>query len=475
MVRTNLKEQLNVLRKSLLEAAREHNIDIQVSAGSKELMLVELEGRSYGVQLPQSNLLLTPERVAKRITRWPELQGKPAAGHVILASTARLSPIIMTGLPGSLPSNVAVVGLWGTKNDLAASHIDTDLAFILIAAGIPNASIQRMVRRPETPSSAENVTSLTEPLQANSRFLRPDQQLDCYRLERRLGRGHSAEVWKAKVEGAIPGVNLPIGSDIALKVYFPSMMQGFQTLRIQREFAVAAELRHPSLARVYDLVLSPSRPFHTFMAMEYIDGPSLKSYIENKGKLSPQQTVTVATQLFSALQEIHSEEALHRDVKAANIMVTNDKSSTLEIKLVDLGIVSIPSEDHFTAASVFMGSKHSAPLEQLTGGQIDVRTDIYGAGSVLFHCIRGKPMYNNVGPEGAIVLRMRDRPETLTTSVSEEKHESVLVDFINRCISVEPTRRPATTADCLRQLNVIRSRFAIAPEANRRREQHAGF
>jgi serine/threonine protein kinase len=144
-------------------------------------------------------------------------------------------------------------------------------------------------------------------------------------------------------------------------------------------------------------------------------------------------------------------------VKASNIMVISGRRPALEIKLVDLGIVSIPSEDRFTAASVFLGSKHSAPLEQLTGDQVDERTDIYGAGSVLYHCVRGEPMYNNVGPEGAIVLRMRDRPEALSSSGGEGSLESALVEFINRCIAVEPAMRPASAADCLRQLARLRS------------------
>src|ERR1700682_358120 len=307
MPRADPKERVRVFRRRLQAAAVEHGFDVRISGGSNQRMLVELDSRAFIVLLPLSHLLLTPGRAAKRIANWPGLQGRKAAGHVILASYAELSPAIKYARPGVLPPRVAVVGRWGTKNELAASEIDSDMALILLAAGIPEETIQHARYGLAAQSSADEMETSAEPRQARGRVLRPGQRLDCYRLDRRLGRGHSAEVWKAKVVASPPGVELPVGADIALKVYFPSMLQGFQTLRIQREFAVAAELRHRNLARVYDLVLSPSRPFHTFMAMEYIDGPTLKSYIERKGKLTVAQTVAIAEQLFSALQEIHSE------------------------------------------------------------------------------------------------------------------------------------------------------------------------
>lgn len=452
----NFRDQLRAFRKRLQAVAVENGVEVRISGDTNERLLVELDSRAFIVLLPMSHLLLTPGRVAKRIANWPGFQGRRAAGHVILAAYAELSPVVMNSREGNLPPKVAAVGLWGTKNQLAASQIDSDMALILVAAGVPTERISGALANSSAPPSTDN-TVTSETRQASGRSLRPGQRLDYYLLERRLGRGHSAEVWKAKLTTQIPGIDLASGSDVALKIYFPSMLQGFQTLRIQREFAVAAELRHPNLARVFDLVLSPSRPFHTFMAMEYIDGPSLRSFIESNGKLSAEQTIAIAEQLFSALQEIHSEEALHRDVKAANIMVISGRRPALAVKLVDLGIVSIPSEDRFTAVSVFLGSKHSAPLEQLVGGQIDERTDIYGAGSVLYQCLRGEPMYNNAGPEGAIVLRMRDKPEALSSTSGEGSLEDALVGFINKCIPPAPVMRPSSAAECLRQLARLRS------------------
>jgi serine/threonine-protein kinase len=79
-------------------------------------------------------------------------------------------------------------------------------------------------------------------------------------------------------------------------------------------------------------------------------------------------------------------------------MIAGPEGHPIAVKLVDLGIVAIAAEETFTVASAFLGSKHSAPLEQLTGGALDERTDIYGAGSILFNCLKGSPMYDGVGP-----------------------------------------------------------------------------
>jgi tRNA A-37 threonylcarbamoyl transferase component Bud32 len=457
MARSAARQRQNAFRNELHLEAANRQLDIRFSGDSDERLLVELDSRPFIVLLPTSRQPLTPGRITKRIDSWPGLRGRRAAGHIVLAADAPLSLELKNSGAHRLGPHVAVVGLWGTKNELVASQLDADMALILRAAGLPQETIERAMARqgfppePPWPSSSSADRPVAAPVMENIRALRPGLRLDAYLLERRLGRGHSAQVWKAKVVEPIAGVDIAIGTDVALKVYFPSLLQGFQTLRIQREFSVAADLRHNNLARVYDLVLSPSRPFHTFMAMEYIDGPTLKTLIDARGKLLAEGVLSIGRQLFSALEEIHSEGALHRDVKAANIIVVSNRKEDLEIKLVDLGIVSIPSEDSFTAASVFLGSKHSAPLEQLTGGNIDERTDIYGAGSVLYHCLRGVPMYHNAGPEGAIVRRMLSNPEAL--EYPDTKTDAVdLINFVNRCIDVDPAKRPSTAAECVRLL-----------------------
>ena len=342
------------------------------------------------------------------------------------------------------------------------------MAYLLELAGIHQPEIRRIIRRKGGPRKDPNTTTATATLSATlptqdqpTQMQAPHkgQQLDSYELEQRLGRGASAEVWRAKLVSKIAGVNLNASAIVALKIYSASLLEGFQPLRLHREFSIAANITHAHLARVYDLLISPNRPSHTFMAMEYIDGPTLKQHIATAGKLPPLRVAQIGIQLFSALEELHSLGALHRDVKAANIMLSG-RDSDASIKLVDLGIVALTTDERLTAASVFLGSKHSAPLEQLTGQQLDARTDIYGAGSVLFHCLKGAPMYAGAGPEGAIVLQMMTRPAQLPSSLARTAAQRELIEFVNRCISVEQAARPDDAQACVTAIRGIESRLA---------------
>lgn len=283
--------------------------------------------------------------------------------------------------------------------------------------------------------------------------LKKGTTIDSYQLVKRLGRGYSAEVWEAQVTHPPVGVDLNADDRIALKLYTRIIGAATDTLRIQREFHIATEARHSNLVRVYDLVLSPSRPFHNFLAMELVRGRTLKSAIPRRG-MKTERIISISKQVASALQALHSRAALHRDVKAANIMITKSENGAEVAKLCDLGIVSVLGDPSLTG-TMFLGSKHAAPLEQLTGDDLDFRTDVYSLGSVMFHCYVGRAMYHGAGPEGAIVRRMLEgNPESVAPR-TENKQDVALADLINELIAVDPAQRPADAAGVLSRLSKI--------------------
>jgi serine/threonine-protein kinase len=274
--------------------------------------------------------------------------------------------------------------------------------------------------------------------------------LDSYRLIQRLGKGHSATVWKGEVLRQPPGIRLTQGDVVAIKVYDQALLSGHESIRIQREFAVASEVDHPCLTKVFDVVISPSRPWHTFLVMEYVAGRTLKQHLSDQGPLETRAVLSIGKQLFDGLDALHTGGALHRDVKAANIILVDPQQ--VRVKLLDFGIVSVDADQGLTASSVFLGSKHSAPLEQLTGKTLDVRADIYSVGTVLFHCYEGRPPYENAGPEGGIVERMLNNPDVLK---SKGPADSALTAFINRCLDNNRGRRPATASDARSEIEAL--------------------
>jgi serine/threonine-protein kinase len=237
---------------------------------------------------------------------------------------------------------------------------------------------------------------------------------------------------------------------VAIKLYSQHVLaERSESIRIQREFYVASQIEHPNIVRVHDVVLSPSRRY-AFLVMDLVEGDTLKARIPRRGMTSA-EVVSIGTQIFAALHEIHARRALHRDVKAANIMVTSPRNERPILKLLDFGIVSIASDPSMTGTSVFLGSKHSSPLEQLMGRELDDRTDIYAAGATLYHCYTGEPMYSKDGPEGAIVARMLSGPLMLRGR-GESPIDVRLVDFVNRCTSIDPSDRPSTASLCRDEL-----------------------
>ncbi len=288
-------------------------------------------------------------------------------------------------------------------------------------------------------------------LPRGDRPLAPGTTLDSYRLIARLGQGYSATVWKAEVTSVPPGVGLSRGDVVAIKVYRPELLAGLESIRIQREFTIASQLDHPSLGKVYDVVISPSRPWHTFLVMEYVEGQTLKEHVEATGHLGAGEVAEIGRQLLEGADALHSQQALHRDIKAANVILT-DPGKTL-VKLLDFGIVGLATDAALTASTAFLGSKHSAPYEQLTGKPLDERADIYAIGSVMYHCYEGRAPYSGAGPEGAIVEQMIQAPARAVARASED---GPLVEFINRCLAVQSTARPRTAVIALEELQRLR-------------------
>lgn len=301
----------------------------------------------------------------------------------------------------------------------------------------------------DEPEPGNTTFSLPTPpaVQESIRRLAPNVQIDCYRLVKRLGAGFSSEVWMAEVLTPPVGTDLKPGQIVAMKHYYPSQTYGLDSLRIQREFKVASDLRHRNLVSVYDLVLSPSRPFHTFLTMEYIKGKTLKEMIP-KGGFQWGDCVKIGIQLGEAISELHHYGALHRDVKPANIIVA--PNGHLDVKLLDFGIVSLSSEKGHTEASALLGSKHTSAPEQLFGEEIDTRADIYALGATLYQCYTGTPLYDSAGPVTAVVRAILEKPQRCTPKTnSSEKTEVEFVEFVNNCLEREPSNRPSTADICL--------------------------
>lgn len=306
--------------------------------------------------------------------------------------------------------------------------------YVLTAPSIPQPPVRNIGQQPFIPL----------PQHPLSRGM----QIDAYELLERLGSGFSAEVWSARVVSVPPGVELEVDKIVALKFYKShALALHDQVLRVEREYRIAQTINHPHLIRIYEFLLASPRPHHNFLVMDLARGKLLKEVIQQR-PLSARQGVQLLYQVFSALDELHNQDALHRDVKPANISV-EIQGESIHATLLDLGIVTVSYEPSVTAATHFLGSKHWAPMEQLLGEPLDARSDLYSVGAVGFNIFTRTEPYAGSATEAAVAVQMGK--SSISIPALKEVPDEVR-DVLNSCLSINREHRPATARECMQTL-----------------------
>jgi serine/threonine protein kinase len=247
--------------------------------------------------------------------------------------------------------------------------------------------------------------------------------LDRYRLLERLAVGGSAEVWRARDE--------QLGRDVAVKRLHPHLMPDEASRRrLVAEARAAAGLAHPAIVEIYDVDHTGESPA---LVMELVDGESLATRIAREGPLPPPEAAAIAADIAEALFHAHQRGVIHRDVKPGNVLLSADGRT----RLVDFGIahsLAVASE-RLTMAGTVVGSLHSMAPEQLVGGPITPRTDLYGLGAVLHESLTGRPPYAESSPV-ALAEAQRAGPPRM------DGIDPALAAAIAGCLAYEPEERP---------------------------------
>jgi len=203
-----------------------------------------------------------------------------------------------------------------------------------------------------------------------------------YRVISRLGSGGMGQVYLAE--------DTRLGRQVALKFLAPSLdMNSEARARLVREAQVAARLRSPHIAVAYDLV---EHAHGVFIAMEFVEGELLSARTA-RGPLPVADSLDIAMQVADALDEAHGLGIVHRDIKSGNLMITARQL----VKVLDFGLAkSIPTRDGFiteaslTMAGMVVGTLNYMPPEQLRGGHVDHRADLFSLGVVLYEMLTGR-------------------------------------------------------------------------------------
>jgi non-specific serine/threonine protein kinase len=270
----------------------------------------------------------------------------------------------------------------------------------------------------------------TEPIrvrQPSGAALAPGESLAGYVIEELIGRGGMGLVYRA--------LDPELGRQVALKIIAPTVADdpAFRR-RFEREWRLAATLEHPHVVPVYR---AGEESGQLFLAMRLIQGESLEARLQAGGPLDPREAVHVVEQIAQALDAAHARGLVHRDVKPANVLLEGDGGWAY---LVDFGLtVTLDAQTAITRDGMFMGTAAYAAPEQISGGEVGPRTDVYALGGVLHHCLTGEPPFpaeNLLDALSAHLSRPPPQPSRCRDVVPRGFDE-----VVGRAMAKEPARR----------------------------------
>ncbi|MFI5456747.1 MAG: protein kinase, partial [Isosphaerales bacterium] len=269
------------------------------------------------------------------------------------------------------------------------------------------------------------------------------EKLGSYRIESVLGSGAMGVVYK--------GTNEKNGRPAAVKVVSTEYAQGGKIRdRFDREAEILQQFRHPHIVRF----LAVGRFKGTsYIAMEYIQGPTLEKIIADRGNLPWREMVELGIQICDALHYAHQYGIVHRDLKPSNLMVTTDG----KIKLTDFGIAKDLDATALTAPDRTLGTAAYMSPEQIQGKPaVSHKTDLYGLGVVFFQMLTGKPPFEGSTP----VVLMHSHLNEPAPRPSSKVHEipKVLDELIVKLMAKAPSDRPWDAAAVAATLTKLRDK-----------------
>ena len=254
---------------------------------------------------------------------------------------------------------------------------------------------------------------------------------DRYELHERIGRGGMADVFMAR--------DLLLDRDVAVKILFPEHAVDPNFVeRFRREAQSVAGLNHPNIVGVYDWGQTGNT---YFMAMEFVKGRTLAEVLRRQGRLTARSAASVGGSIANALAYAHRNNVVHRDIKPANILM----ASNGDIKVVDFGIARALDSAHdggLTQDGAVMGTATYFSPEQAKGDGLDLRSDLYSLGIVLYELVTGKPPFSGESALATAYKQVHDVPTRMKDHAADVP--PALEAIVSKCMAKEPTRRYAT-------------------------------
>jgi serine/threonine-protein kinase len=263
----------------------------------------------------------------------------------------------------------------------------------------------------------------------------PKKIKDEYEIIAELGAGGMATVYKAVQRS----LNRPVAIKELKKAYHTD---GRVAQRFEREARLAASFQHENIVHIYDYLAHPDHA----IVMEYVDGTTLAWIIEETGALPTDVGVMIALQVANALEYAHARGLIHRDIKPGNIMVKRNG----EVKLMDFGIARIREMESLTLPGTLMGTPSYMSPEQVLGQPLDVRSDIFSFGIVLYEMFTGIKPFPDEEADSSSSKILKGKflsPRSIYSDIPRS-----LQRIIKKCLKTKPHKRYGSMQELARAL-----------------------
>jgi serine/threonine-protein kinase len=277
-----------------------------------------------------------------------------------------------------------------------------------------------------------------------------------YKIDKFISGGGMGAVYRA--------THVLLNKRVAVKVIRKELVTSDEVVRrFQREARAASNLDHPNIVSVYDLGQTPDGTL--YIAMEYIDGPSLKEAIKREGPMAPGRVVDILQQVSNALSAAHRKQIVHRDLKSQNLMLATSEDGRTVVKLVDFGIAKTFDEPatQLTAAGYVIGTPHYMSPEQAAGRAVDHRTDLYAVGVIMYEMLVGEVPFDDGSLTSVLLKQMTEPPEPPSRRRPDVQVPPALETIALRCLEKEPANRFQSADEFGQALHAAGVDLASAP------------
>jgi serine/threonine protein kinase len=269
--------------------------------------------------------------------------------------------------------------------------------------------------------------------------LNQGEEIAGYRITRFINRGGMGAVYEA--------VQMSLDRRVALKVIARefSADEHFRD-RFRREARAGAAIEHPNILPVYEAGELPDGLL--YLALRFVDGPDLRTLLNDQGPLSVEDTVTILTQVGNALDAAHEHGLVHRDVKPANVLLTRHGQGWHAF-LADFGLAKPHAEvSEHTVAGEMLGTVDYMAPEQVEGAPVDGRADVYSFGCMLYRCLTGEPPYKRETREATLLAHV-NAPLPVPSRVVADLPEPLDI-AVARALAKDPAARAVSAGALMR-------------------------